>query len=76
MGFIEVADLHKQFDPPHGVKAVDGLSFAMKKVRFTACWVLMVPARPPPSPCSPACYVPPAAMLGWETTQSPSRLLP
>ena len=31
MGFIEVADLHKQFDPPHGVKAVDGLSFAIDK---------------------------------------------
>ncbi|NLG67399.1 MAG: ATP-binding cassette domain-containing protein [Actinobacteria bacterium] len=31
MGFIEVADLYKQFDPPHGVKAVDGLSFAIEK---------------------------------------------
>ena len=35
MGFIEAENLRKQFDPPRGVAAVDGVSFSIEKVRFT-----------------------------------------
>lgn len=31
MSIVEVADLHKQFEPPEGVVAVDGVSFAIEK---------------------------------------------
>ena len=31
MGLIEVRELYKQYDPPHGVRAVDGISFDIEE---------------------------------------------